>query len=127
MHALGKRRAHLLWPDERDPGHSLAELGEGTQGCLSCHDGSIASAADTTSAMGLMRSGEHPVNVPYPRSRGITRTGSGLTPIANLDPLIRLSGGSVGCEACHSPYSSRKDLLVMPNERSQLCQSCHLI
>ena len=67
---------------------------------------------------------EHPVGVRYRRDAG-RRSGSPLVPLDAVDPRIRLFDDRVGCGSCHSPYSTRDDQLVMSNERSRLCLSCH--
>ncbi|NNK62673.1 MAG: hypothetical protein HKO98_05620 [Gemmatimonadetes bacterium] len=42
-----------------------------------------------------------------------------------VDPRIRLFDGNLGCGSCHSVYAGEPGLLVMRNERSRLCTSCH--
>lgn len=107
--------------------------------CLSCHDGTLASAVDSGDdgrdrshfgpAVALHR--DHPVGVPYPRT-GRTRAGTrrDYVPIAQLEAegRIHLPGGRVECVSCHEPHNAYgvADLLVKPDRRSALCLSCHV-
>ena len=50
-----------------------------------------------------------------------------LMPPATLGRRIRLFDGKAGCRSCRNLYSVEKKLLVMSNERSGLCLSCHRI
>ncbi len=138
MHALGSGRAHLLWrggsggsgQNSLGPRQTAAsdEAPGRSRECLSCHDGSIAFDANRLSSHGGFGVGEHPVDVPYLGSLSASgRVGRKLTPISSLDPRLRLSSGNVGCETCHSPYSTRDHQLVMSNRGSQLCRSCHRV
>ncbi len=137
VHALAVSRAHLLWPDRRrarqDPfpaggSHGSRTLDAESASCMQCHDGSIA--ADVGSkARGPMLAGEaqdHPVGIPYdPRAHP---PGDGMRRLVHPDSLdhrVRLFGGAVGCGSCHSVYSPHDDYLVMRNDASRLCLSCH--
>jgi len=48
-----------------------------------------------------------------------------MIPRELLDDRIRLPGGEVSCRSCHSLYSPHEGHLVIPNDRSRLCLSCH--
>ncbi|HEX2837633.1 MAG TPA: cytochrome c3 family protein [Phycisphaerales bacterium] len=50
----------------------------------------------------------------------------GLRPARLIDRRVRLFGRAVGCGSCHSVYSKRANLLVMNNQNSALCMSCHV-
>jgi len=93
--------------------------------CLSCHDGSQATAISPQVGAGTWShaqgGGPHPIGVNY----GLARARKGdLVPEAMLPRSIKLFGGTVGCGSCHDPYSPRSRKLV--TERKGLCNSCHL-
>lgn len=79
--------------------------------CLSCHDGTIGKNV----APGIM--GAHKVNVYYIKKKGYN---------SRPDRRILLPNGKVTCISCHDPYKNERTRLVMANERSSLCLSCHL-
>ncbi len=100
--------------------------------CLSCHDGSVARDIGHTSEPdgrgGLIRtmaSVEHPIGIPYRLTDPQDADGE-LRPASMLDHRIRLFDNQVGCGSCHSLYSTRPSRLVMSNDRSRLCLSCHM-
>jgi len=92
-----------------------------TQTCLSCHDGLMS--ADIAISSPQPQLGEHPVGVVLGRRR--SGPSIDLRPIEGLDRRIRLIDNKVGCLSCHSPFSQQPRLLVMSNDRSRLCLSCH--
>ena len=124
-HAMATGRAHLQWDNRQsaaDTGSIVlgvsASGDEPTRECRSCHDG--------TSGPNIGNS--HSVGIRYkvggrPNSRA--GRGSTLTPSSRLDSRIRLFDDKVECGSCHSPYSPLPKLLVMANDRSELCRSCH--
>jgi predicted CXXCH cytochrome family protein len=122
VHMEPSWQAHLRWP-KRPPirlGPTEGAVQGGTRSCLSCHDGSIATDVGRTSRSGNSSLKRHPVDVPYGGS-----SARRLVPIGALDTRIRLPDGRVGCESCHSHFSTQDKLLVMSNVGSQLCLSCH--
>ncbi len=103
--------------------------------CLSCHDGSTARdtfgdetagltmpARSRIGAKGDLRT-DHPVGVRYPTGdreyQPASRMGRG--------DRIQLFNGRVECSSCHDPHDTYNlpYMLVMPNDESQLCTSCH--
>jgi predicted CXXCH cytochrome family protein len=66
---------------------------------------------------------DHPIGVRYTQRRAAGA--ASLVPASALDSRIQLFDNQVGCNSCHSPFSTEKGLLVMSNERSGLCLSCH--
>ncbi len=135
MHASMLGRAHLRW-DEGGRGFegtvtrpADVVAAESSDNCLTCHDGSVASDAGhdrastglSFSGAGFGRSG-HPVSVEY---RAGEPDAPPLHTSMTLDERIRLFDDRVECASCHSVYARTPGLLVVSNERSRLCLSCH--
>ncbi len=132
IHAASLGRAHLLAPGtsgaQRLRGPSWpGEFDAESQACLECHDGTLAripgirtGPRGPASAARLL-GGRHPIGVEQ-RPRG---AGDNLVPAHTLDPRIRLFDGRVGCGSCHNPYSGHEAMLVMSNQASALCLTCH--
>ena len=117
MHPLGTERAHLMWRGGKTT--DTLGLNDGSRSCMSCHDGTVAQDATRNN---------HPVAVPYrsaPMVGGVKSREMSFRAPSNLNYRIRIFNGQVGCESCHSPYASNAKLLVMSNESSKLCMSCH--
>ncbi len=135
LHAISIGRAHLgqsrIGRSTTRPFalQALDLLDTETDTCLTCHDGAMAKSSGRLS--GIFPSGsifdtgvaEHPIG-PYRYSEHLDPDGD-LTPIAMLDRRVRLFDDQVGCGSCHSVYSEESNLLVMSNQGSQLCLSCH--
>lgn len=129
VHASNTERAHLR-PKSSDSTRSRApaRLDDESLSCMSCHDG--ATAVDVGSHSGMSGAPaigprEHPIGVAYPTSA----IGDGehrLVAPQRLDERIRLFDQAIGCGSCHSIYSGQDNLLVMSNQRSRLCLSCHI-
>lgn len=131
-HAMANTRAHGHWETKGAPvasqpvGSSRGHVDAESQSCLECHDGSMGSAVGGHQGGDLFQFGanqEHPIGMLFRQGKG--RDAAPLKPYQALDKRIRLYDGSVGCGSCHSIYSQEKDLLVMSNQRSALCLSCH--
>jgi predicted CXXCH cytochrome family protein len=96
--------------------------------CMGCHDGSIAESDNMALTSGPTASGHtlgvtHPIGVDYAATAMARRA---FQPASSLQRgAVRLVDGKVGCTSCHSPYSMHAKLLVMSNDRSGLCLSCH--
>jgi len=100
--------------------------------CLECHDGTIAKEIPfkdhQTSRILKLRGiqdyaqwtgNNHPINVPYPLlNRNFVNK-------EKLDYRLILTDGKVTCYTCHSGNYGTS-YLSMPNNRSQLCLSCHI-
>ncbi|MCP5152101.1 MAG: cytochrome C [Chromatiales bacterium] len=112
--------------------------------CLGCHDGTIAlgdvlngtstiamSGVTTMppgdSRLGTDLSDDHPVSFPY--TSGLASTRGELADPATLVGPVRLdASGQMQCTACHDPHDdSFGKFLVMANQASALCQTCHLL
>lgn len=114
---------------------------EGTQMCIRCHDGTVAkdtiggiaqgrsnlASSNRSGRPGFSTAGhgstDHPVGVPYPK------TDKGYKPTVVLESknVVRVPDGRVECTSCHDPHNTagHKDMLVMSNDGSALCLSCH--
>jgi predicted CXXCH cytochrome family protein len=97
-----------------------------TKGCLSCHDGSVAMAANY--AIGAPHKGvhsSHPVEVYYASA---SRSGEHkLHPPGALPAALVMPEGKVTCVTCHDGKSTIRYHVAMSNDRSRLCFSCHAI
>ncbi len=123
-HHASVSRAHLHRPEAGGRSRSRSEaLDLESATCVSCHDGTVASLARTRPPGGPMRAlaGDHPIGVEQRRRWPDDH----LRPAQAIDPRIRLFDGRVGCGSCHSPYAERAAMLVVSNDRSRLCLSCH--
>lgn len=112
--------------------------------CLSCHDGTIAlgdvlsrgtrigmAGGITTlpsgnSNLGTDLSDDHPVSFAYDAALAASRGGELASP-ATLTGKVKLdSSGQMQCTSCHDPHDdSNGKFLVIPNQASALCQTCH--
>lgn len=118
-HAIAVGRAHFDGRNARLSVHGVDAI---TRECLGCHDGSVAAAQGGETKIDLR--GSHPVGRRYDES---SRSGqrSRLRPRQSLPHDVRLAGGTVGCQTCHSPYSREADMLTAPMVESGLCRACH--
>lgn len=124
---------------------STAQPTRASKLCLSCHDGTIGSAMGTvlsrpsisfiggvdtlsgrSTSLGTDLSDDHPVSFNYQSS--ITLGNTELAPASTLTSSVKLdSTGQLQCTACHDPHDNfYGKFLVMSNEGSALCTSCHL-
>jgi len=134
MHAAALGQAHLTgsqqgWAVRNSSLLASTSTASDSNSCLTCHDGAMASDATARTGavlIGLPDEGPqaHPVSVEY-RMESLRPGEGGLRPESMLDPRIRLFDHRVECASCHSPYSSEPRLLVMSNEGSRLCLTCH--
>ena len=130
QHPLSTQFAHLAWAgSSRLPRRASSAQDDGSRLCLSCHDGSVGRDAlgGAHAGSGGSRLNGHPSGIAYSSGAhpGVGQSDSSLTPVSTLDRRLRLFNGQVGCATCHSPYSHEDYLLVMSNESSRLCLSCH--
>ncbi len=131
QHPLATTRAHGTWLKGGPATTPTLSATESVKSCLACHDGTIASdafgrlnwnraLADPSSINGS----NHPVAIPFPQHTA-PHSELKLRPPSMLDHRVTLVGGQVACISCHSLYSSQPKLLVMRNDGSALCLSCH--
>ena len=126
---------------------SIARPGQPTGAslqCLSCHDGTIAlgdvlsrgtrigmAGGVTTmpagnSKLGSDLSDDHPISFAYTATLAATR--GELANPATLTGKVKLdAAGQLQCTSCHDPHDdSNGKFLVVPNQASALCQTCHV-
>lgn len=127
-------------PAATQPVHSYrtaaGDLSAASLVCLSCHDGVVAPDVYAGShaitwyelstggvPVGKSRLTSHPIGILYPVG----------DPKYNSPPALQQSGrlklvdGRLQCTTCHDPHNTgrHKGMLVMSNERSRMCLSCH--
>ncbi|MBF0135656.1 MAG: cytochrome c3 family protein [Magnetococcus sp. DMHC-1] len=99
--------------------------------CLSCHEelGDTNKVGLEMSGMGggIMRhfgsSTNHPIGTVYEK---VSKTrNSGYRNVHMLPPEIALPDGKISCVSCHKSYAEKHGVLVMSNEGSNLCLTCH--
>lgn len=107
--------------------------------CLSCHDGTVALgqvrkgkpvSAGTrirpgAANLGTDLSDDHPISFVY--STDLSGKDSQIRPVSSLPPHFKLDdSGEVQCTTCHDSHDDKNgNFLVMTNERSAMCLSCH--
>ena len=132
-HAPAARKSYTLYDGGR------GQPGSGSLVCLSCHDGSTAVDAyggmtgntfihdiggrrAKVGGRSDLRS-DHPVGIAYPEFD------RGYRPKAQVEAEGRvvLPRGQVECLSCHDPHNQYggEHFLVMDNQRSALCLTCH--
>lgn len=115
--------------------------------CLSCHDGTIAVGALINNVYIPMAGGfttipiEHPANlggaagkdltndhpISFPYTSELAAKNSQLHLPSQIPGKLKLDQGqNVQCTTCHNPHTDPfGDFLVMNNDRSAICVSCH--
>ncbi len=103
--------------------------------CLSCHDANSAPDmfGDETSGIDMPArsrisvngrlSTDHPIGVRYPVGERDFRPAGSVT----AGQRIQLFENRVECSSCHDVHNSYDlpNMLVMPNDQSQMCLKCH--
>lgn len=128
----------LIYETGIPAGSSSVSFADGNKGidrlsndCLSCHDGVMAQnfklRVKNNPGGRVMNLediiGGHPVGMEYDNyasfdSKGYKRD------VKHSTGMV-FSEGKVGCLTCHNPLNKEKGHLVMSNENSALCFSCH--
>ncbi len=127
-HSAGLSVAHMKYTPSAD--RSADRIDKLSHMCLTCHDGSLGTEANSQISAGSWKhgssfsrhdpQGSHPIGMKY---RAAQRRG-GFRPAGLLNHAIRLIDGKVGCPSCHDPYSREPYLLVVSN--ATLCTECHI-
>ena len=111
-----------------------AELNKASLLCLGCHDGvaapDIYSGVHATrlaqqlgsSQLGITGLQSHPIGVQYP----VADPKFNAPAAVQADGLL-LPDGRIQCTTCHDPHNTGRHgrMLVISNDRSRLCLSCH--
>lgn len=112
--------------------------------CLSCHDGTIAlghatsrgrplsltgsvpSLPEGRNVLGTDLSDDHPISFQY--TSFLASQNGELADPATLTGPVRLDDtGQLQCTSCHNAHNDDfGQFLVMPNDGSALCETCHL-
>ena len=93
-------------------------------GCVSCHDGATAKAVPVcmVGLCNLNGASSHPVGKPYPSDSDKL-----YVPVASLKAAgIKLRNGRVVCSSCHDLKNPKRPHLVLENDHSKLCLTCHI-
>ena len=128
-HAGMPIHAHLRWPGKTEVQTPLhGRLDPESLTCLSCHDDTLAGDPTSQGSRLAGMSVSHPVGVLFadPRGPSEARRDMPLQLESALDPRIRLFDHQIGCNSCHSPYSPNPAHLVIMNDHSRLCLTCHV-
>lgn len=110
--------------DARSKGSADFDLDTFSQQCMTCHNETQAGLV-TISSDGVARhqggTGSHPIGVLYEQSRDF----GGYKAKSQLPETVVLPDGKLSCVSCHQGYSSRHGGLVVSNQGSALCMTCH--
>lgn len=118
-------------------------IGQSSNLCLSCHDGTVAPGQTTPwgtlQMVGSMQaqdvfgqdlSSVHPFNFKLPLQPASNLIGSVVTAGVTGNPAVKLIGGNVQCITCHDPHVQSLDasnaFLVINNSSGALCLACHV-
>jgi predicted CXXCH cytochrome family protein len=113
---------------------SSQEIDPMSKNCISCHDGAFAASATIMAGAWTHEQsflshdrGSHPIGMNYEAARINRGRKTDLKPLSAVDRRIRFFDGKVGCGSCHDPYSTIRKRLVMSDDNSKLCYSCHIV
>ena len=92
--------------------------------CLSCHE-TLEGELNVQVRGGITRhnnsKASHPIGMKYENSIAF----GGYRAISSIPAEIALPDGTVSCISCHQGYSNEHGEVVMSNQGSALCYSCH--
>jgi predicted CXXCH cytochrome family protein len=105
--------------------------------CLSCHDGTVALPLGAVGArggatirpgqanLGTDLSDDHPISFVY--SDALAGKDPQIRSVSMLPEPLKLDRqGELQCTTCHDAHNNQYgQFLVMPNQRSAMCTSCH--
>lgn len=95
--------------------------------CIQCHDDRISSLEGAVgSGTWSHFSGRlnHPIGVSYGDS--YRKNPQDYVVPGMIGEGVELFDGRIGCGTCHNRFAGKDFMLVMSNERSRLCFSCHI-
>lgn len=94
--------------------------------CLICHDGVTASevsiSVSDTGVLNHQSGSDHPIGTDYAQYANFDTS---YTPPEQLPAEVLLVDGKVGCPTCHVPYDEVHGALVITQQNSKLCFTCH--
>ena len=94
--------------------------------CIICHDGVTASevsiSLSDTGVLNHQSGSDHPIGTDYVKYADFNTS---YAPANTLPPEVLLVDGKVGCPTCHVPYDEVHGALVITQEGSKLCFTCH--
>ncbi len=120
-------------------------LGDDSNSCLSCHDGTVAVGTTVAYGQVTMRGSmypadifgsnmqpSHPFSLALPLQDNIDLISTLVSKGVTGDPtgLIHLVNGNVECTSCHNPHVQARDpiswnFLVKNSTNGQMCLACH--
>lgn len=120
------QQVSYIFDEEPEPVFNAAGVDPLSRDCLGCHDGTRASDVSVTvknDPMRRMRQNlkDHPIGMDYAAYQGASRD---FKPIFGNSKMV-LVDGKVGCLTCHDPLNQERGHLVMRDQRSSLCLTCH--
>jgi predicted CXXCH cytochrome family protein len=99
--------------------------------CLTCHDGGHASDVKInyrnnpgSKNTKFGRAKDHPIGMDYNSYSAMDP--QNYKPVAAFNSKMTFVDGKVGCLTCHNPLKPEKTHLVMSDQGSALCLSCHI-
>ncbi len=110
-----------------DVGRGTIDIDRHSLHCLGCHAGSDSGGGGVSVGRnGILRHTSGSAPHPIGRSYRDASSKGGYHPEQQLaQKKIMLSDGKISCVSCHEAYKKEHGKLVMSNERSALCLSCH--
>ena len=107
-----------------------AELDSFSMDCLNCHDGAgaVSVAVDWRNNPARLRTlkkpqgTDHPIGMDY---ESYVSNGRDYRSVSGLGTKMIFVNGRVGCLTCHDPMNPEKGHLVMSDQKSALCLTCH--
>lgn len=136
--AVQEESDELIYETDIPAGRNPLSFSEGSKGidrfsndCLSCHDGVMAQNFKLrvkNNPGGRVMSlediiGGHPVGMEYDNYASVDA--KGYKRDVKFSTGMVFAEGRVGCLTCHNPLNREKGHLVMNNDKSALCFSCH--
>ena len=98
-----------------------------SEACMICHSdqsrSELVGSLSLTLTPTFSRHGNHPTGIPVILGRRFAN--SRLK--ASLDPDIRLFGGRIECQTCHSLSSTSEFHLIAGTDSNGICRKCHEI
>jgi hypothetical protein len=96
--------------------------------CISCHDEitvTIPAINETLQqkAERFRNMHDHPIGMDYQHI--LSKNSMYFNSLMGMEKSIRMFDGKIGCGSCHSLYSNIPGNLVLDNEDSEMCHTCH--